>query len=120
MSPATGYAVASLLLVSASAGVVYLALGPEDGLGVLVAAAVAYPVMVGSFALMVRFRGGGNRFLAAWIGGVLVRLLVLGSTVGAVVAIEALRPAATLLSLAGFFFALLLLEPVFFRRADGR
>lgn len=117
MRPAAGYAVAGLLLVGSVSGALYALLGPEDGLGIVAAAAVAYPVMVVSFAVMVRFKGAGNRFLAAWLGGVLVRLVVLGLAVVAVLTVDALRPAPTLLALAGFFFALLLLEPVFFRRA---
>lgn len=119
MSAVVGYALWSLLLVSGATGALVAVLGPGQELGVVVAAAVAYPVMVVSFAVMVRFRGAGNRFLAAWIGGVLVRLLVLGTVVAAVMAVEALEPAATLLALAGFFFGLLLLEPVFFRKAAG-
>lgn len=120
MRPAVGYAAAAFALLLAGAGLSYVVLGPEHGLGVVVAAVVAYPVMVVSFAVMVRFREGGNRFLAAWIGGVLARLVVLGLAVVAVMEVDALRPASTLLAVAGFFFALLLLEPVFFRKAAGR
>lgn len=116
MRPAGQYALVALLLLGSAAAILRGVLGPEDGFGVLVAAGVAYPVMVGSFALMVRYRKARNRFLAAWIGGALVRLLVLGLTAAAVMALDALRPTATLLALAGFFFALLLLEPVFFGR----
>lgn len=119
MRPTVGYALAGLALVAPGAGILYGVLGPEAGFGVLVAAAVALPVMVVSFAVLVRTRGAGSGFFAAWIGGVLLRLLILGAVVAAVLAVDALDPAATLLALAGFFFALLLLEPLFFRKAAG-
>jgi hypothetical protein len=117
MTPPAGYAVTSLLIVSIPTVVLFGAADGGTRTGVLVAAGVAYPVMVGSFALMVRFRGAGNRFLVAWAGGILARLLALGGTALAVVRFEELAPAPTLLALAGFFFVLLMLEPVFFRRA---
>jgi len=83
--------------------------------GVMVAAAIALPVQVLAFAALNRFRGETTGFLAAWVGGTLFRMVVL-----AVVAITVIRSGTEgavpmLLALAGFFFGLLLLEPVYFR-----
>jgi hypothetical protein len=83
--------------------------------GVMAAAAIALPVQVLAFAALNRFRGELNGFLAAWVGGTLVRMVVI-----AVVAIAVIRSGTEgavpmLLALAGFFFGLLLLEPVYFR-----
>lgn len=83
--------------------------------GVLVAAAVAVPVQVIAFAVLTHYRGQVNGFLAAWVGGTLVRMLVIGAVAFAVTRSGTDGALATLLALAGFFFGLLLLEPVYFR-----
>jgi hypothetical protein len=114
------YAGAAFVAVSVPTGAVWLWTGSEVATGVTVAAAVAYAVMVASFAVMIRFRGAGNRFLAAWAGGVLTRLFTLGVATYAVMRVERLAPAPTLLALAGFFFMLLLLEPVYLREREPR
>ena len=85
--------------------------------GTLVAAAVALPLQVATFAAL---RAGWNRsprFLAAWLGGTLLRLVaVLGMAV--LVSVTALPPAPTLLATAGFFVAMLLTEPLFLGRVE--
>lgn len=83
--------------------------------GVLIAAAVAVPVQVLAFAALIRFRDRMNGFLAAWLGGTVLRMSVIA--VVAVVVIRSGMEGAVpmLLALAGFFFGLLLLEPVYFR-----
>jgi CDP-diglyceride synthetase len=83
--------------------------------GVLVAAVTALPIQVAAFAVLIRYRGELNGFLSAWVGGMMVRMLVV-----AVVAVTAVRTDAEgavpmLLALVGFFFGLLLLEPVYLR-----
>jgi hypothetical protein len=83
--------------------------------GVLVAAAIALPIQVAAFAVLIRYLGELNGFLAAWVGGMMVRMLVV-----AVVAVAAIRTGTEgavpmLLALVGFFFGLLLLEPVYLR-----
>ena len=83
--------------------------------GVLVAAAVAIPVQVGAFAVLHRYRGRLNGFLAAWVGGTMVRMVVLAITTVVVIRSEMQGAVPMLLALAGFFFGLLLLEPVYFR-----
>jgi hypothetical protein len=83
--------------------------------GVLVAAVTALPIQVAAFAVLIRYRGELNGFLSAWVGGMMIRMLVV-----AVVAVTAVRTDAEgavpmLLALVGFFFGLLLLEPVYLR-----
>lgn len=114
------YAGVALLVVSIPTGMVWYHSGAPAAVGVSTAAVVAYGVMVASFAIMIRFRGEGSRFLAAWAGGVLVRLVVLAAMALAVVRLEELAPAPTLLALVSFFFVLLLLEPVYFRKPEAR
>lgn len=95
-------------------------LSPEAYRGVLAAAAVTYPVQVVAFALLLRYRSEVKGFLAAWVGGTLVRLaLVAGGGILLAVS-EVLPPVPTLVALASFFFVLLLLEPIFFRKAVMR
>jgi hypothetical protein len=94
-------------------------LDPAGRRGLLTAAAIALPVQVMAFAGLVRVRGRVNGFLAVWVGGTLLRVGVV-----AVTAFFAIRGggeglAPLLLGLAGFFFGLLLLEPVFFRSDAG-
>ncbi len=75
----------------------------------------AWGVQVLLFAPVLAARGRRNAFLAAWAGGTVVRLAVLGAAAWWVWYSRALPLAPALLALAGFLFLLLLLEPVFFR-----
>ena len=92
----------------------------DDGrMGVLIAAGVAFPVQVVAFGLLLRARGEPSRFFMWWGVGVLVRIGVV-IVVGIVaLRIETLGAEALLLSLAGFFFGLLLIEPVFLKATDN-
>jgi hypothetical protein len=94
-------------------------LDPAGRRGLLTAAIIALPVQAVAFAGLMRVRGRLNGFLAVWVGGTLLRVTVL-----AVTAFFAIRSGTEglvplLLGLAGFFFGLLLLEPVFFRPGVG-
>jgi hypothetical protein len=93
-------------------------LGPSRREGLWAAGAVALVIQVGSFALLVRWRGQTNRFLAAWVGGTLARFTAVGLVAWAIVARGEPDPLTTLLGLAGYLFGMLLLEPVFFRIAS--
>jgi len=119
-SPSARYAVAGV----AAVGVSVLALWPlldSAGRGaVLVAAAVALPIQVAAFAALVRYRGRSKGFLAVWAGGTLVRMTAV-LVVGWVVLQSGADGAVVLpLALAGFFFGLLLLEPVYFRLGQNQ
>jgi len=79
------------------------------------AALLAYPIQMLAFSMLIRYWGEGNRFLLVWVGGTIVRMGVIFLAALAVWRSESLPPAPTLLALAGFFFGLLLLEPLFLR-----
>lgn len=106
--------VAFLALLLANAGL-WPWLSPSSRMGVLLAAAVAYPIQMLAFFLLVSSWQDRKRFLLVWVGGTLVRMGVI--LVGALVLtrVDGFPPAPTLLGLAGFFFGLLLLEPFFLR-----
>jgi hypothetical protein len=110
-----GVALVALFLVTAG---LWPWLSSPARLGVLVAALVAYPVQLLAFFLLVRFRGDSKRFMVVWMGGTLVRMGVILLAALVLTTVEGLPPAPTLLALAGFFFGLLLLEPLFLRRRE--
>ena len=102
-------------MISAAVVVLFQFLEDDGRLGVLIAAGVAFPVQVVAFGLLLRARGEPSRFFVWWGVGVLVRIGVV-IVVGIVaLRIETLGAEALLLSLAGFFFGLLLIEPVFLK-----
>ena len=115
MSASLRYGSAAVLLV----GVVTLALWPFVGeaarTGGLVAGVIALPIQVLAFSLLVKYRGRGNGFMAAWAGGMALRSAVV--VVVAVVVVRSGTASAVplLLALPGFFFGLLLLEPIYFK-----
>ena len=109
---------------TAVVGIVVLLTWPfldsESWRGVLIAALVALPVQVVSFALLQRYRDELKRFIIAWVGSTVIRMTVIG-----IVAFVAFRSGmgggvSMLLALATFFFGLLLLEPVYFRPKPNR
>lgn len=85
--------------------------------GLLWAAGVALAVQTGAFALLLRYRGRPQGFLAAWLGGMMARLLGLGGMALMVVRRDDVDPLWTLLGIAGLFFVLHLLEPLALRGA---
>jgi len=107
-----GVALLSLLLIIALS---WPWVSPSARAGILVAAAVAYPVQLVAFFLLVRHWGEGKKFLLVWVGGTVVRMGVVLLAALAVAEMESLPPAPMLVALAGFFFGLLLLEPLFLR-----
>jgi hypothetical protein len=108
-----GVALAGVALVTAG---LWPWLAPPARLGILVAALVAYPVQLLAFFLLIRFRGDRNRFMVVWMGGTLARMGLILVAALVLTRVDELPPAPTLLALAGFFFGLLLLEPLFLRR----
>ncbi len=114
-----GYALAGLLMVAIAVAALFPFLDDEGRRGVLLAASVAYPVQVVTFGLLLRARGEPSRFFTWWGVGVAIRigLVIVAGLVA--LRIESLGAEALLLSLAGFFFGLLLIEPAFLR-ASGR
>lgn len=88
-------------------------LGDDSRTGLAVAAAVAWVVQVVSFAALSALRRTTKGFLAAWAGGTVARMMVILVAAWFVTRQPGLPPAPTLLGLAGFFFGLLLIEPLF-------
>ena len=115
MNASIKYAATGVSIVALAVLALWPFLDPSGRKGVLVAAAIAVPIQVIAFAALVRFRGRLKGFLTVWVGGTALRMVVVGT-----VSFFAIRSGAEgampmLLALAGFFFGLLLLEPVYFR-----
>ena len=83
--------------------------------GVVLAGLIALPVQIMAFWLLLRYRDRVNGFLAVWAGGTLVRMGVVAVVASFVIRAGMDGAVTMLLALAGFFFGLLLLEPVIFR-----
>ena len=107
------YAGACVVVVAVGVAVAAALLDRRGLLGVLAAAAVALPIQVAAFAVLARYAPASTAFMAAWVGGTLVRMFVVGLGGWALVVLPDLPPAPTLLGLAAFFFAMLMLEPRF-------
>jgi hypothetical protein len=105
-------------MIVVAVAVLFPFLENEGRRGVLLAAAVAYPVQVAVFGLILRARGEPSRFFVWWGVGVVVRIGVVIIIGLSALRIESLGAEALLLSLAGFFFGLLMIEPVFLKGAD--
>jgi hypothetical protein len=108
-------------MIAVAVAALFPFLDDEGRRGVMLAAAVAYPVQVAAFGLLLRARRDPSRFFVWWGAGVMVRIGVV-IVIGLVaLRIESLGAEALLLSLAGFFFVLLMIEPAFLKGAgrDG-
>ena len=112
------YAVAGFLMIAIAVAALFPFLQDEGRRGVLLAAGVAYPVQIVAFGLLLRARGEPSRFFVWWGVGVAVRIGVVVVAGLVALRIESLGAEALLLSLAGFFFGLLLIEPAFLKAAD--
>jgi hypothetical protein len=98
--------------------VVGLLLAPPGAAGALwLAAGVALAVQLLAFALLVAFGQEQRGFLLGWLGGIALRFLAVLVVALAVSRADSFHLATTLLSLVAFVFLLLLLEPIFLRRA---
>jgi len=115
VSASLRYGVAAAAVVALLTLVLWPFLEPGDRQAVLVAAAVALPIQIVAFAVLVRFRGRVSGFMAAWAGGMAVRAIAVVTVAFFVIRSGAEGAVPMLLALAGFFFALLMLEPVYFR-----
>lgn len=115
-----GYALMGAGLVAGLAGLVGWLLGPGGAAAVWWAAAVAYVVQLAAFGALLAFRSRPGAFMGVWAGGILLRLMVVGGAALWLVRWSGLELAPALLSLAGFLFVLLLLEPVFFLVAQRK
>lgn len=113
------YAATSVALVVGLSLVVGLLAGAERAVGAWVAAAVAILVQLPSFGALVASRRRGRDFLVSWASGMLLRFGVIAGVAFWVTRRTSLDPSVTLLSLVGFVFLLVMLEPAFLRLGDG-
>lgn len=115
MSPSLRYAGAAVLLVGVIILLLWPFLGAAARTGVLTAGLIALPVQIAAFSVLVRYRGRTEGFMAAWAGGMALRAIAV--VVAAVVVVRSGADSAVplLLALPGFFFALLLIEPIYFK-----
>jgi hypothetical protein len=107
------YAWAALAILAAANGVMFPWLDGPGRAGLLVAAAITFPVQVLAFALLCKHAVRPAEGLVVWIGAAAVRIAIVIALGLAVTALPALSPVTTVLGCAGFFFVLLMLEPVF-------
>jgi len=115
VSASLRYGAAAAAVVALLTLILWPFLEPSGRQAVLVAAAVALPVQIAAFSILVRFRGRVNGFMAAWAGGMAVRALAVAGVAFVVIRSGGEGAVPMLLALAGFLFALLMLEPVYFR-----
>ncbi len=115
MTPVGRYGATGFLLLLVVVAGLWPFLDANGRRGIALAAAVAYPIQLLAFWLLIRYRREMNHFLAVWAGGTLVRMGVIVVVGLWATRLESVAPVPMLLALGGFFFVLLLLEPAFFR-----
>jgi hypothetical protein len=98
--------------------VVVLAVSGADARSVWLAAAVAWPVQLVAFAVLLGSRRRQVGFVAGWGGGMALRFLALAGMAIWVTVSDAHHPESALLSLIGFVMVLVLIEPLFLKMAD--
>ena len=113
MRAMVAYGVASAALLAVLAVLVAVVFGVGAG-AVRLAALIAWPVQLVAFAALVKGRGGGG-FMASWLGGMALRFVAVGAAAVWVTRVDGPDPASLLLSLVGFVFVLVLVEPLFLR-----
>ena len=119
MSASVKYGTASLVVLALVTLALWPFLDSAGRSGVLAAALVAFPVQVAAFEMLVRQKGRTTGFMAAWAGGMALRAVALLVVSLLVVRSGTSSAIPMLLSLAGFFFALLLLEGFYFEDAPA-
>lgn len=114
------YAGASTLVVAGATGALWALLDPAGRRGIAAAAGAALVVQWTAFALLLVLSGRDNGLLLGMAAGTAARLGALG-VAGLVVSFGdfGLGQAPLVLGLAGFLFALALLEAFFLRGMNG-
>ena len=115
MSNVTKYAFTGLVGVALITLVFMPFLDSAGRRGLVIAAFIALPIQVVAFTAMLSFRSNWNRFLAVWLGGTLLRMVVIALAAFVAVRLDLEGLAPMLLALAGFFFGLLLIEPIYLK-----
>ena len=109
------YAFTALILTALIAGVAMFFVDRSGARAVWVACAAAYALQLVAFGLLLLLRGQAHLFMAAWLGGMVLRFGALGLGAFWLSRTTALPRSTTLVSFVGFVFLLLLLEPLFLR-----
>jgi hypothetical protein len=109
------YAAAALVLTAVAAGVATQFVSRTEARAIWFSAALACALQLVAFAGLLWVRNQAQLFLAGWVIGMTLRFGALGGVAWWLSRSAALPRAAALLSLVGFVFLLLLLEPVFLR-----
>lgn len=109
------YLLACVALVAASAAGISPLLPPAARPGLWVAGSVACTIQVAAAAARIRWGGRPERLLAVWGWSAGVRLGAIGLAAFGVYRFEVLHPVSTLVGLAGYLFAMLLMEPALLR-----
>ena len=112
------YSITAAVILLVAVGALWSFVDDAGRASLLVAAAIALPVQVGTFALLLRSSVETAQFMMWWGVGVLGRMLVVVGVGLSLESLSSLDPTVLLLSLCFFFFTLLLLEPVFFSRGN--
>lgn len=113
------YAATAALILFIGVLAVWTFVDAEGRTALVAAAAVAFPVQLAAFAAL-RFAGDdAHRFMVVWGVGILGRMVLVAAVGLGREAIPGVDPTVLLMSLCGFLFALLMLEPVFMSRANG-
>ncbi|MFW5952490.1 MAG: hypothetical protein ACOCVZ_10285 [Gemmatimonadota bacterium] len=111
------YAGATAVLVAVLGLSVVAVVDGVDAGAVRLAAVLAWLVQLAAFAVLVKGRAGLG-FMAAWVSGMALRFAVVGGAAIWVIRTPERDPASLLVSLVGFVFVLVLLEPLFLRLTD--
>ena len=111
----TIYALVTAVAVVVLALVVSLLGGGSITEAVWLAAGLAYALQLVAFAMLLLVRDRPELFMAGWLGGMVLRFGMVGGLAFYASRFTTLPLEAFLLSLVGFVFVLLLLEPVFLR-----
>ena len=115
MNNVTKYAFTGFLGVALITLVFMPFLDPAGRRGLVIAALIALPIQILAFSAMLSFRSDWNRFLVVWVGGTLLRMVVIALAAFVAIRLDLEGLAPMLLALAGFFFGLLLIEPIYLR-----
>lgn len=110
------YALTAFALTAAAAAMTTLLVDAASVTAVWTGAAIALGVQLAAFGALVALRDRGTLFLVGWLGGMFLRFGAVGLMAIWLNHTDALPHTAALVSLVGFVFLLLLLEPVFLRR----
>ena len=111
----SAYAATSVVVTVAVSALVTLLADERVAKAVWLSAGLALVLQVAAFALLLRLRDHAALFMAGWLGGMVLRFGTLALYMFWATRFTTLPRGPLLLSLVGFVFILLLLEPVFLR-----